>query len=83
MTTQQPPKDEPSTQFSESSGNHALSSMLSGTIVGGLLGWGLTKLTGQEWTFVIGLLAGIGLSWYSIWLRFVRPNKDADVTDEE
>lgn len=57
--------------------------MLSGALVGGALGWGLTKLTQQEWTFVIGLLAGIGLAWYSIWMRFGRKVEDAEVTDEE
>lgn len=69
--------------------SHAGNTMLSGAVVGGLLAWGLIRYTGHTWTGLLGILAGIGLAWYSMWLQYSRQSTQArrslnsDVTDEE
>lgn len=56
----------------ESAGWSVLSTMLSGLILGVGAGWLLQRVTGQEWTVVIGLLAGMALAFYLIWMRYIR-----------
>lgn len=64
--------------------NTALSYMLTGIFAGLLIGLGLRKLTGLEWAVAPGLLVGVALSWYMIWIRYVRVSPSSmDATEEQ
>lgn len=64
--------------------NTALAYMLTGIFTGLLIGLGLRKLTNLEWVVAPGLLVGVGLSWYMIWIRYVRVSPSSiDATEEQ
>ncbi|MFC7489527.1 MULTISPECIES: hypothetical protein [unclassified Knoellia] len=44
--------------------------LLTGPAVFGAIGWGLDQLLGTGFILVIGILAGMALSLYVIWLRY-------------
>lgn len=44
--------------------------LLTGPAVFGAIGWGLDQLLGTGFVLVIGILAGMALSLYVIWLRY-------------
>jgi len=44
--------------------------LISGPVVFGGAGWGLDRWLGTGFFIVIGLLAGMALSLYVIWLRY-------------
>lgn len=49
-----------------------LSYLLAGPLTFGLMGWGVDQLLGTSFVLVIGLLFGMGLAFYVIWLRYGR-----------
>lgn len=57
---------------SEGQAWNALSYVMSGAILGVLLGLGLRALTGQEFLVPIGILAGLALAGYVVWVRYAR-----------
>ena len=44
--------------------------LLTGPAVFGAIGWGLDALLGTGFLVVVGILAGMALSLYVIWLRY-------------
>ena len=44
--------------------------LLTGPAVFGAIGWGLDTLLGTGFLVVVGILAGMALSLYVIWLRY-------------
>ncbi|TDC63265.1 hypothetical protein E1200_22935 [Actinomadura sp. GC306] len=46
--------------------------LLSGMIIWGGLGWLLAGVTGQSWLIPIGLVIGVGLATYLIYLQLGR-----------
>lgn len=44
--------------------------LVAGPLTFGLLGWGVDRLLGTEFLLVVGLLFGMGLAFYVIWLRY-------------
>jgi len=55
---------------SESLATSVLAYLISGPVLFGGAGWGLDRWLGTGFFVVIGLLAGMGLSLYVIWLRY-------------
>ena len=53
-------------------GWNALSYMLSGLLLGVGVGWLLSRWLGTDLMMLVGLLGGISLSMYVIWVRYVR-----------
>lgn len=53
-----------------SSNFHAGSSMLSGLILYGGLGWLLDRWWGTSFALPVGILLGAGLSFWSMWFRY-------------
>ncbi|MGL5865321.1 MAG: hypothetical protein ACRCYX_05520 [Dermatophilaceae bacterium] len=51
--------------------------LLTGPVCGGALGYALDLLIDARFFIVIGLLAGMALSIYTIWLRYGRTGSDA------
>lgn len=49
-----------------------LSYLLAGPLTFGLIGWGADQLLGTGFLLVVGLLFGMGLAFYVIWLRYGR-----------
>jgi F0F1-type ATP synthase assembly protein I len=49
-----------------------LSYLLAGPLAFGLIGWGLDTWWGTAFLGVVGLLFGMGLAFYVIWLRYGR-----------
>lgn len=60
---------------------HAGSSMLSGLLLFGGLGWLLDRWWGTSFALPIGVLLGAGLAFCSMWFRYgvVRPRDRDDV----
>ncbi|TDC55080.1 hypothetical protein E1281_14445 [Actinomadura sp. KC345] len=46
--------------------------LLSGMIIWGGLGWLLANWTGQDWLIPIGVVIGVGLATYLVYLQFGR-----------
>lgn len=46
--------------------------LVAGPLTFGLAGWGLDRLLGTSFLLVVGLLFGMGLAFYVIWLRYGR-----------
>lgn len=69
-------KDEPTTHSQFVHGAYpaisVLSYLLAGPLTFGLMGWGVDRLIGTSFLLVVGLLAGMGLAFYVIWLRYGR-----------
>ena len=53
-----------------SSNFHAGSSMLSGLILYGGIGWVLDRWWGTSFALPVGILLGAGLSFWSMWFRY-------------
>lgn len=58
---------------SEGQAWNALSYVMSGAILGVLIGLGLRALTGQEFLLPVGILSGLALAGYVVWVRYARP----------
>lgn len=54
----------------DSMGATILAYLLTGPVVFGLIGWGLETLTGWRVFVVLGILVGMALSLYIIWVRY-------------
>ncbi len=81
-----PPEDDPSTSRRAhgilgggegSSSFHAGSSMLSGLILYGGIGWLLDRWWGTSFALPLGILLGAGLSFWSMWFRYGVDRSDA------
>lgn len=55
---------------SEAAAWNAFSYLPGGLLLGGLAGWGLDRWLGTSWIIGVGLLAGVALSLYVIWVRY-------------
>ena len=51
---------------------NALSFLLSGFLLFGVIGWGLDTLLGTRWLLPVGLLAGGAASVYLVYVRYVK-----------
>lgn len=49
-----------------------ISYLVAGPLTFGLMGWGADQLLGTSFLLVVGLLFGMGLAFYVIWLRYGR-----------
>lgn len=47
-----------------------LAYLLAGPLTFGLIGWGLDQWVGTSFLIIIGMLAGMALAFYVIWLRY-------------
>lgn len=63
---------------------HAGSTMLSGLILFGGLGWLLGRWLDAPWLVPVGILLGAGLSFYVLWLRYgvVRTEASSQETEQ-
>lgn len=52
-----------------------LAYLITGPVVFGLIGWGLEALTGWRVLVVLGILVGMVLSLYVIWVRYGEVRK--------
>lgn len=50
--------------------NTVIAYLITGPGVGALAGWGLDSLAGTGFFLPLGLLLGMGLSLYVVWLRY-------------
>lgn len=55
---------------SEAAAWNAFSYLPAGLLMGGLAGWGVDRWLGTSWVVAVGLLAGLALSLYVIWVRY-------------
>lgn len=55
---------------SEAAAWNAFSYLPGGLLLGGLAGWGVDSWLGTSWVIAVGLLAGVALSLYVIWVRY-------------
>lgn len=76
--TSSAPRDDHETsvmgQFSQGVGpaHSVLAYLLAGPLAFGLIGWGLDNWWGTSFLGVVGMLSGMGLAFYVIWLRYGR-----------
>ena len=59
-----------STARADALGATVIAYLLTGPAVFGAIGWGLDTLLGTGFLVVVGILAGMALSLYVIWLRY-------------
>ncbi|WP_052109316.1 AtpZ/AtpI family protein [Knoellia sinensis] len=59
-----------STARADALGATVIAYLITGPAVFGAIGFGLDKLLGTGFIVVLGILAGMGLSLYTIWLRY-------------
>ena len=50
--------------------NSVIAYLITGPSLGGLAGWGIDSLAGTGFFLPLGLLLGMGLSLYVVWLRY-------------
>lgn len=67
-----PPRDEdyPGLAPEHSMGTSVLSYLLAGPILFGGIAWLVGRWVGLEWLSAVGILAGMGMSIYIIWVRY-------------
>ncbi|GAA4660902.1 AtpZ/AtpI family protein [Kineococcus glutinatus] len=65
-----PPEDGGGEPPPESAAWRVTSNLLAGVLLGGAVGWGVDRLLGTDFVVAIGLLAGIALTLYYVWLRY-------------
>jgi F0F1-type ATP synthase assembly protein I len=46
------------------------SSLITGPVMFGAIGYGLDHLLGTSWLVAVGILAGMALSLYLVWVRY-------------
>lgn len=72
-----PAAEEPAAQAPSAAGAHVgtdvLAYLLSGPLTFGLIGWGLDRWLGTGWIIAVGLVVGMVMSGYLVWLRYGRP----------
>lgn len=68
-----PPEGPLESRRSADSANGIIASMLAGPLMMGPAGWALDTWLGTAFLLPVGILVGVGLSGYSIWLRYGRP----------
>lgn len=54
-------------------GATVISYLVTGPALFGAIGWGIDRAVGGRAFFFVGMLTGMGLSLYTIWLRYGRP----------
>lgn len=59
----------------DSLGSTILAYLITGPVVFGLVGWGLEALTGWRVFVVLGILVGMALALYVIWVRYGEVRK--------
>lgn len=59
----------------DSLGSTVLAYLVTGPVVFGLVGWGLEALTGWRIFVLLGILVGMALSLYTIWVRYGEVRK--------
>lgn len=67
------PMNRPEDWKSEGQAWNALSYVFSGAILGVLIGFGLRAVSGWEFMVPIGILVGLALAGYVVWVRYARP----------
>ncbi|MDO5740961.1 MAG: hypothetical protein Q4P07_12535 [Ornithinimicrobium sp.] len=63
-------EDYPGLAPEHSMGTSVLSYLLAGPILFGGIAWLIGRWTGLEWLSAVGILAGMGMSIYIIWVRY-------------
>lgn len=58
------------TARADAMGASMLATLVTGPVVFGLVGWGLEVLTGWRVFVILGILTGMTLSVYTIWVRY-------------
>lgn len=64
------PEKPSATARADALGATVIAYLITGPAVFGAIGWGFDKLLGTGFIVVLGILAGMGLSLYTIWLRY-------------
>ena len=49
---------------------NALSHLISGPVLFGGIGWGLDSWLGTSWLVAVGILGGMAVSVYLVWVRY-------------
>ena len=81
MTTPpSPPPERPQTPLERADAGHsrleeakawnAMSYLISGPVLFGGIGWGLDHWLGTSWLVLVGILGGMALSMYLVWVRY-------------
>lgn len=71
MGDREPRDDHQQGEHPPAVGWSVLSYLLSGLLLGGGVGWLLSRWLGSDLLLLAGLLAGTALSMYVIWVRYV------------
>ena len=64
------PEDAGRRRLEESAAWNVSANLLAGVLLGGGVGWGLDRWLGTGYLVGIGLLLGIALTLYYVWLRY-------------
>jgi F0F1-type ATP synthase assembly protein I len=56
----------------ESVGWNAFTTLISGLLLGLGAGWALSRWTGSDLMYPVGLLGGVALGMYAIWAKYLR-----------
>lgn len=66
------PRDEdyPGTPSESAMGTSVVSYLLAGPILFGGIAWLIARWTGAEWLVPVGMLGGMAMSVYIIWVRY-------------
>lgn len=51
-------------------GTTVVAYLLAGPVLFGAIGWLVDRALGQDWVVAVGILSGMALSMYVIWLRY-------------
>ncbi|PRY62909.1 hypothetical protein BCF74_103116 [Knoellia remsis] len=64
------PEKPSATARADALGATVIAYLITGPALFGAIGWGLDRLLGTGFLVVVGILVGMGLSLYTIWLRY-------------
>ena len=64
------PEDEGRPRLEESAAWNVSANLLAGVLLGGGVGWGLDRWLGTSYLVGVGLILGIALTLYYVWLRY-------------
>jgi F0F1-type ATP synthase assembly protein I len=75
-----PPPERPQTPLERADSGHdrleeakawnAMSYVISGPVLFGGIGWGLDRWLGTSWLVAVGILGGMAVSMYLVWVRY-------------
>ena len=65
-----PPEDAGRSRLGESVAWNVTANLLAGVLLGGGVGWGLDRWLGTDFLVGVGLMLGITLTLYYVWLRY-------------